>query len=84
MAIYQSGNLTTVDVLLDSSNFSEARDAARLRGGVAAQDERIAESVGRAKDLITVQQASTTVTRKKIFTVAQAVAARTAQTRQSA
>ena len=49
---------------------------------LAAQDERIAESVGRAKDLITVQQANTTVTRKKIFTVAQAVAARTAQTRQ--
>jgi murein DD-endopeptidase MepM/ murein hydrolase activator NlpD len=82
VAIYQSGNLTTVDVLLDSSNFSELVTRLDYAEELAAQDERIAESVGRAKDLITVQQASTTVTRKKIFTVAQAVAARTEQTRQ--
>ena len=82
VAIYQSGNLTTVDVLLNSSNFSELVTRLEYAQELAAQDERIAESVGRAKDLITVQQANTTVTRKKIFTVAQAVAARTAQTRQ--
>jgi murein DD-endopeptidase MepM/ murein hydrolase activator NlpD len=81
VAIYQSGNLTTVDVLLDSSNFSELVTRLDYARELAAQDERIAESVGRAKDRIRLQQANTTVTRKKIFAVAQAVAARTQQTR---
>jgi murein DD-endopeptidase MepM/ murein hydrolase activator NlpD len=81
IAIYQSGNLTTVDVLLDSSNFSELVTRLDYARELAAQDERIAESVGRAKDRIQLQQANTTVTRKKIFAVAQAVAARTQQTR---
>jgi murein DD-endopeptidase MepM/ murein hydrolase activator NlpD len=82
VAIYQSGNLSTVDVLLDSSNFSELMTRLDYAQELAAQDERIAESVGRAKDRIQVQQANTTVTRKKVFAVAQAVAARTRQTRQ--
>jgi murein DD-endopeptidase MepM/ murein hydrolase activator NlpD len=81
VAIYQSGNLSTVDVLLDSSNFSELMTRLDYAQELAAQDERIAESVGQAKDQIQVQQANTTVTRKKVFAVAQAVAARTAQTR---
>jgi murein DD-endopeptidase MepM/ murein hydrolase activator NlpD len=81
VAIYQSGNLSTVDVLLDSSNFSELMTRLDYAQELAAQDERIAESVGRAKDRIQVQQANTTVTRKKVFAVAQAVAARTEQTR---
>jgi len=81
VAIYQSGNLTTVDVLLDSSNFSELVTRLDYARELAAQDERIAESVGRAKDRIQLQQANTTVTRKKIFAVARAVAARTQQTR---
>jgi murein DD-endopeptidase MepM/ murein hydrolase activator NlpD len=81
VAIYQSGNLSTVDVILDSSNFSELVTRLDYARELAAQDERIAESVGLAKDRIQVQQASTTVTRKKVFAVAQAVAARAQQTR---
>jgi murein DD-endopeptidase MepM/ murein hydrolase activator NlpD len=81
VAIYQSGNLTTVDVILDSSNFSELVTRLDYARELAAQDERIAESVGLAKDRIQVQQANTTVTRKKVFAVAQAVAARAQQTR---
>ena len=81
VAIYQSGNLSMVDVLLDSSNFSELVTRLDYARELAAQDERIAESVGLAKDRIQAQQANTTVTRKKVFAVAQAVAARTQQTR---
>jgi murein DD-endopeptidase MepM/ murein hydrolase activator NlpD len=81
VAIYQSGNLSTVDVILDSSNFSELVTRLDYARELAAQDERIAESVGLAKDRIQVQQANTTVTRKKVFAVAQAVAARAQQTR---
>ena len=43
MAIYQSGNLTTVDVLLDSSNFSELVTRLDYAEELAAQDERIAD-----------------------------------------
>jgi murein DD-endopeptidase MepM/ murein hydrolase activator NlpD len=82
VAIYQSGSLSTVDVLLNSSNFSELVTRLDYAQELAEQDERIAESVGRAKDRIQVQQANTTVTRKKVFAVAQAVAARAQQTRQ--
>ena len=82
VAIYQSGNLSMVDVLLNSSNFSELLTRLDYAQELAAQDERIAESVGQAKDRIQVQQANTTVTRKKVFAVAQAVAARTRQTRE--
>lgn len=82
VAIYQSGNVSTVDVLLDSSNFSELVTRLDYAQELAAQDERIAESVGRAKNRIQVQQANTTVTRKKVVAVVQAVAARTQQTRQ--
>ena len=82
VAIYQSGNLSTVDVLLNSSNFSELVSRLDYAQELAAQDERIAESVGRAKDRIQVQRKNTTITRKKIFAVAQAVAARARQTRQ--
>ncbi len=82
VAIYQSGNLSTVDVLLNSSNFGELMTRLDYAQELAAQDERIAESVGHAKDRIQVQQKNTTITRKKVFAVAQAVAARTQQTRQ--
>ena len=82
VAIYQSGNLSTVDVLLNSSNFGELMTRLDYAQELAAQDERIAESVGQAKDRIQVQQRNTTITRKKVYAVAQAVAARTEQTRQ--
>ena len=82
VAIYQSGNLSTVDVLLNSSNFGELMTRLDYAQELAAQDERIAESVGEAKDRIQVQQRNTTITRKKVYAVAQAVAARTEQTRQ--
>ena len=82
VAIYQSGNLSTVDVLLNSSNFGELVTRLDYAQELAAQDERIAESVGQAKDRIQVQQANTTITRKKVYAVTQAVAARTRQTRE--
>jgi murein DD-endopeptidase MepM/ murein hydrolase activator NlpD len=81
IAIYQSGNPTMVDVLLESSSFGELISRFDYAKEVAAQDERIASSVGRAKDQMRVAQARTTVTRKSVQAVAQAVAVRTQQTR---
>ena len=81
VAIYQSGNLSTVDVLLESSSFSEMISRLDYARELADQDKRIADSVGRAKDRMTVAQARTTVTRKKVAAVARTVAVRTEQTR---
>ena len=81
IAIYQSGNPSLVDVLLESSSFGELISRFDYAKEVAAQDERIASSVGRAKDRMRVAQARTTVTRKSVQAVAQAVAVRTQQTR---
>ena len=81
VAIYESGNLTTVDVLLESSSFSELISRLDYARELAAQDKRIAASVGEAKDRMRVAQARTTVTRKKVAAVERAVAVRTQQTR---
>jgi murein DD-endopeptidase MepM/ murein hydrolase activator NlpD len=81
VAIYESGNLTTVDVLLESSSFSELISRVDYARELARQDRRIAASVGEAKDRMRIAQARTTVTRKKIAAVERAVAVRTQQTR---
>jgi murein DD-endopeptidase MepM/ murein hydrolase activator NlpD len=81
IAIYQSGNLTTVDVLVNSASFSELVSRLEYAKQLAGQDERIAESVGRAKERMKVAQKRTTVTRRQVRTVTRAVAARAEQTR---
>jgi murein DD-endopeptidase MepM/ murein hydrolase activator NlpD len=81
VAIYQSGNLSTVEVLLDAENFGELISRLDYAREIAQQDQRIAASVERAKDRMREAQARTTVTRKKVQAVARAVAVRTQQTR---
>jgi murein DD-endopeptidase MepM/ murein hydrolase activator NlpD len=81
IAIYQAGNPTIVDVLLESSSFSEVLSRYDYAKDLAAQDQRIAASVGKARNQMRVAQARTTVTRKSVQAVAQAVAVRTQQTR---
>ncbi len=81
IAIYQAGNPTIVDVLLEAESFNELLSRFDYAKDLAAQDERIASSVGEAKNRMRVAQARTTVTRKSVQAVAQAVAARTQQTR---
>jgi murein DD-endopeptidase MepM/ murein hydrolase activator NlpD len=81
VAVYESGNLSTVDVLLSSASFSELVSRIDYVKQITSQDERIAASVGRAKDRMRVAQARTTVTRKQVETVTRAVQIRTEQTR---
>lgn len=81
IAIYESGNLTTIEVLLESSTFGELISRLDYAKELAAQDRRIATSVGEAKDQMKVAQARTTVSRRKVQAVARAVAARTQQMR---
>ena len=81
VAIYEAGNVTTVDVLLDSKNFGELISRIDYAEELASQDARIAESVGRAKDRMKVAQARTTVTRKKVQAIERTVAYRTQQMR---
>ena len=81
IAIYQAGSPSTVDVLLEAQSFDELLSRLDYAKDLAAQDERIASSVGEAKDRMRVAQARTTVTRKSVQAVAQAVAVRAQQTR---
>ena len=81
VAVYESGNLSTVDVLLSSASFSELVSRLDYVKQITSQDERIVTSVGRAKDRMRVAQARTTVTRKQVETVTRTVQIRTEQTR---
>jgi murein DD-endopeptidase MepM/ murein hydrolase activator NlpD len=81
VAVYESGNLSTVDVLLSSASFSELVSRIDYVKQITAQDGRIAASVGRAKERMRVAQARTTVTRKQVETVTRSVQIRTEQTR---
>jgi murein DD-endopeptidase MepM/ murein hydrolase activator NlpD len=81
IAIYESGNLSTIDVLLESSSFSELITRLDYVRDLAAQDKRIAQSVGDAKVRMRVARARTTVIKKKIAAIERAVAVRTQQTR---
>ncbi len=81
VAIYQSGDPSTIDVLLQSSSFGELVSRLDYARELASQDRRIATSVGRAKVRIRVARDGTTVTRRKVRAVAQAVAVRTEQVR---
>ncbi len=82
VAIYQSGNPTTVDVLLQSSSFGELVSRLDYARELASQDRRIAASVGKAKVQMRVARDRTTVTRRQVVTVTRAVAVRTQQARQ--
>jgi murein DD-endopeptidase MepM/ murein hydrolase activator NlpD len=81
VAVYESGGVSTIDVLVSSASFSDLVSRLDYVKQITEQDQRIADSVGRAKDRMRVAQARTTVTRRKVQTVTRAVAARTEQTR---
>jgi murein DD-endopeptidase MepM/ murein hydrolase activator NlpD len=81
VAVYESGRISTVDVLLSAASFGDLVSRLDYVKQITAQDRRIAQSVGRAKDRMRVAQARTTVTRRKVAAVRRAVAIRTQQTR---
>jgi murein DD-endopeptidase MepM/ murein hydrolase activator NlpD len=81
VAVYESGSLSTVDVLLSAASFSELVSRIDYVKQITSQDERIADSVGRAKERMRIARARTTVTRRQVATVTRAVQIRTEQTR---
>jgi murein DD-endopeptidase MepM/ murein hydrolase activator NlpD len=81
VAVYESGSFSTVDVLLSAASFSELVSRIDYVKQITAQDERIADSVGRAKERMRVARARTTVTRRQVAAVTRAVEVRTEQTR---
>jgi len=81
VAIYESGNSSVVEVLLSATSFSELVFRIDYVKQIAAQDHRIAQSVGRAKEQMRVAQGRTTVTKRKVAAVTRAVQIRTEQTR---
>jgi murein DD-endopeptidase MepM/ murein hydrolase activator NlpD len=81
VAVYESGNISSIEVLLSAASFSELVSRLDYVKQITDQDRRIADSVGRAKDRMRIAQARTTVTKRKAAAVTRAVAIRAEQTR---
>src|SRR6266516_4376592 len=76
--LYESGEPTTVDVLLSSQNLGDFLDQADYVHELGAQDARISNEVHTAKVQMHDVREKTKKTREKVATVTRTIAARTA------
>jgi len=77
--LYESGEPTTVDVLLSSQNLGDFLDQADYVHELGAQDARISNEVHTAKVQMHDVREKTKKTREKVATVTRTIAARTAE-----
>ena len=81
VAIYESENVTTVDVLISAGSFSDVIDQLDYLRDLGEQDLHISTEVNRAKVRIRDERAKTAKTKKRVETITRTIAVRTAQTR---
>ena len=81
VAIYQSEEVTTVDVLLSAGSFSDVIEQLDYLRDVGRQDLHISTEVNRAKVHMRDERARTAKTKRKVETITRTIAVRTAQTR---
>jgi murein DD-endopeptidase MepM/ murein hydrolase activator NlpD len=81
VAIYEEGEIGTLEVLLDSESFSDLISRIDYVREVAEQDDRIAAEVGAAKVEMRIARARTKKTRQQVARVTRAVKIRTEQQR---
>ena len=81
VAVYEQGNVDSVDVILGASNLADLVDRLDYVNQVGAADERIATSVGRAKGAARAAREATRKLRGVVAGETQAVRARTEQVR---
>jgi murein DD-endopeptidase MepM/ murein hydrolase activator NlpD len=79
--LYESDQTTTLDVVLDAQNLQDALDEVQYIKQVAAQDKRIADSVGAAKQTVHASRQKTTALRSTVRGETAVISARTAQVR---
>jgi murein DD-endopeptidase MepM/ murein hydrolase activator NlpD len=81
VAAYESGNVSTLEVVLASHSFTDLLSRLDYVRRLAAEDRSIAASVGRAKAEMRVARARTKVVRRKVAVATRTIAVRTAQQR---
>jgi len=79
--LYESDQTTTLDVVLGAQNLQDALDEVQYIRQVAAQDKRIADSVGAAKANVRASREKTETLRSTVRGETAVIAARTAQVR---
>jgi len=81
VAVYEQGNVDSVDVILGASNLADLVDRLDYVNQVGAADERIATSVGRAKEAARAARETTRKLRRVVAGETRAVRTRTEQVR---
>jgi len=81
VAVYEQGNVDSVDVILGASNLADLVDRLDYVNQVGATDERIATSVGRAKEAARAARETTRKLRRVVAGETRAVRTRTEQVR---
>jgi murein DD-endopeptidase MepM/ murein hydrolase activator NlpD len=81
VALYESEDPTTLDVLLSTQSLSDFLDQIAYVQDLGSQDVRITTQVNTAKVRMHAVRAKTKVTRNKVATVTRTIAVRTAQVR---
>jgi murein DD-endopeptidase MepM/ murein hydrolase activator NlpD len=81
VAIYESEDVTTVDVLISAGSISDMIDQLDYLRDLGKQDLHISTEVNRAKVHIRDERAKTAKTKRRVETITRTIAVRTAQTR---
>lgn len=81
VAVYEGGEPSTLDVLIDTQNFSEVLEQLDYLNSIAAQDRGIVKHVTGARDHMRDLRARTGKTKARVAAVARVVRVRTEQQR---
>jgi murein DD-endopeptidase MepM/ murein hydrolase activator NlpD len=81
VAVYESGEPSTLDVLIDAQSFSDILDQLDYLSSIAAQDRSIVKHVVGARDHMRVLRERTGKTKARVAAVTRVVKIRTEQTR---
>lgn len=81
VAVYESGEPSTLDVLIDAQSFSDILDQLDYLSSIAAQDRSIVKHVTGARDHMRVLRERTGKTKARVAAVTRVVKIRTEQTR---
>jgi murein DD-endopeptidase MepM/ murein hydrolase activator NlpD len=81
VAVYESGEPSTLDVLIDAQSFSDILDQLDYLSSIAAQDRAIVKHVTGARDHMRVLRERTGKTKARVAAVTRVVKIRTEQTR---
>jgi murein DD-endopeptidase MepM/ murein hydrolase activator NlpD len=81
VAVYESGEPSTLEVLIDAQSFSDILDQLDYLSSIAAQDRAIVEHVTGARDHVRVLRERTGKTKARVAAVTRVVKIRTEQTR---